>query len=90
MLIPAKNLVTDWEFMIRVVGFSGLLWFLFSMAERRSSQGVPFKVVVLDDGDELSNKYSKTLGREKQLDAILTQLNEADEKQLTMDDILNE
>ena len=41
---------------------------------------MPFKIIVKDDGDELSNKYSKTLGREKQLDAILTQLNEEDEK----------
>ena len=80
VLIPFKNLVTDWQFMIRFVGFTGLLWCLYTMAEERSSQGVPFKIIVKDDGDELSNKYSKTLGREKQLDAILTQLNEEDEK----------
>ena len=69
---------------------SALLYGMVYLSQQRQAAGVPLRIAIKDEYDCEANKYSKTLGKEKQLEAILKQLKEKEGKQLTMDDVLNE
>ena len=109
---PVKNALTDWQFLVSLGGFLGLLYFIHELVEKRNRQGMMlFQTIKEDDGTSLGldgtrtsqNKFSKTFGRERTLDALLISIDKEEEEknqnnnkskesepQLTMDDLLNE
>ena len=78
---PTKAILADPQFLIRVFGLSIFLYVLANMARERHDQGIELKQAVHTAGeDPLANKFSLTLGKEKQLEAILKQIKEREDR----------
>ena len=62
--------------MIRFIGFFSLIAYLGKMAQNREDLGQSLKVSVKEDPSkkDSDNKYSKTFGKEIELDKILMQI----------------
>ena len=60
--------------MLRFIGFFSLIAYLGKMAQNREDLGQSLKVTIKEDPNkkDSENKYSKTFGKEIELDKILT------------------